>query len=210
MSVETLLQAVEYVRPLLSAPQVAEGWYEPSALPGLTVGALATHLAYAVVTVDSHLDGSPTEGAEPIDVVAYYLQTLHGEETSTWVRDATAARDGERALAGPQAILSSFDEVRERLATRLLHESPDRLMRVPIRRSMRLEEFMTTRVLEVVVHADDLAASVGLPTPSFPEECGEVVIALLVEMSRRRHGDTAVIRAFTRTERDDVQALHVF
>ena len=210
MGVSALLQATECVRPLLVAPEIASAWDYPSALPGLSVGALTAHLAYAVGSVDSHLDRPWPEGAEPIDVVAYYLQTLHGQADSESVRDATAARDAERASAGPLAVLSKFDEVVERLNARLPHESPDRLMRVPIGRCMRLDEFLTTRLLEVVVHADDLATSVGRTPPTFPAECADIVINLLVEMSRRRHGDPAVIRGFTRHERDNVYALRVF
>ena len=41
---------------------------------------------------------------------------------------------------------------------------------VPIpwqRWSLRREDFMLTRMLEVVVHADDLAVGLGVPTPPF-------------------------------------------
>ena len=210
MGVNALLQATGCVHPLLNAPEVVSGWDQPSALPGLSIGALTTHLVYAVAAVDSHLDRPWPDGAERIDVVAYYLQTLHGEENSASVRDATAARDAERALAGPATVLSGFDEVVERLTLRLPSESPDRLMRVPVGRCMPLEDFLTTRLLEVVVHADDLATSVGRTTPTFPRECTDIVINLLIEMSRRRHGDPAVIRAFTRHERDNIHALRVF
>jgi hypothetical protein len=75
---------------------------------------------------------------------------------------------------------------------------------------MRLDEFLATRVVEVMVHADEIAASVALPSPSFPSESGDAVIARLVGVCRRRRGDTAVIRAFTRRERDAVDALRVF
>lgn len=210
MSVDSFLSAIEAVGPLVAAPEVAAAWAEPSALPDLTVGALTAHLVYAAASVDSHLDRPWPDGAEVIDVVAYYLQTLHGEETSGFVRDATASRDTERALAGPAAVVAHFEAVRERLRSRLPLELPERLMRVPIGRCMRLDEFLATRVLEVMVHADDLAVSVGQPSPSFPTQCGDTIIALMVGMCRQRHGDTAVIRAFARHERDTVDALRVF
>jgi hypothetical protein len=197
VNVDAFLQALECVWPSVSAPQVAAAWEKPSALSNLTVGALTAHLAYVVDTVDSHLDRPLPEGAEPIDVVAYYLGTLHGEEDSASVRNATASRDAERAQPGPVAVLAVFDQARERLRRRLPQESPERLMRVPIARCMRLDEFLVTRVLDQ-------------PSPAFPKECGNAIIALLVEMSRRRHGDTAVIRALTRSERDTIEALRVF
>lgn len=36
--------------------------------------------------------------------------------------------------------------------------------------SLRRGDFLLTRMLEIVVHADDLAASFGIPTPSWPSK----------------------------------------
>ena len=36
--------------------------------------------------------------------------------------------------------------------------------------SLTAHDFLVTRLMEIVVHADDLAASVGLPTPEFPDD----------------------------------------
>ena len=36
--------------------------------------------------------------------------------------------------------------------------------------SLTTEDYLTTRLMEMVVHSDDLAASVGVPTPEFPED----------------------------------------
>ncbi len=210
MSVDGFLSSMDCVRPLVAAPEVATAWDEPSALEEMTVGALTAHLVYAAGSVDSHLDRPWPEGAEPIDVVAYYLGTLHGEKTSAAARQATAARDAERAWPGPAAVLTTFDEVRNRLGSRLPLEDLARLMRVPIGRCMRLDEFLVTRMLEIMVHADDLAVSIGLAPPSFPAKCGDAITGLLLEVCRQRHGDTAVIRAFARHERDKVDALRVF
>ena len=55
--------------------------------------------------------------------------------------------------------------------------------------------------MELVVHADDLACSVGLPTPEFPEEVTAPVVELLARLAVRRHGVTDVVRALSRAER---------
>jgi hypothetical protein len=75
---------------------------------------------------------------------------------------------------------------------------------------MRLDDFLLVRLVEVVVHSDDLAASVSLPTPTFTEDTSGALISFFLEMCRRRHGDAAVLRAFTRRERDTAKALLVF
>jgi hypothetical protein len=63
--------------------------------------------------------------------------------------------------------------------------------------------------VELVVHADDLAASVGVePTPPQPAATA-VAIDVLVGVARVRHGDMAVLRALARRERDTVRALRV-
>jgi hypothetical protein len=67
--------------------------------------------------------------------------------------------------------------------------------------SLRREDFLLTRLLEIVVHADDLAVSAGVPTPEFPEEVFAPVRDLLVRLAVRRHGQSAVISTPARRER---------
>lgn len=55
--------------------------------------------------------------------------------------------------------------------------------------------------MELVVHADDLAVSVAVPTPPLPATTTEPVVDLLSRLAVRRHGSTALIRALARTER---------
>jgi hypothetical protein len=55
--------------------------------------------------------------------------------------------------------------------------------------------------MELAVHSDDLAASVGVPTPELPPAAAELVLGLLTQLSIRRHGATAVLRTLSRAER---------
>jgi hypothetical protein len=59
-------------------------------------------------------------------------------------------------------------------------------------------------MLELVIHGDDLAYSVGLATPAFPARAVETVVDLLSRIALRRHGPTAVLRALSRSERAPV------
>jgi hypothetical protein len=56
-------------------------------------------------------------------------------------------------------------------------------------------------MLEIAVHDDDLAYSVGLPAPELPQEVTGMVITLLAALATDRHGPVAMIRALTRAER---------
>jgi hypothetical protein len=64
-----------------------------------------------------------------------------------------------------------------------------------------VSDFLTTRMMEVLVHSDDLAVSIGVATPDFPPMAVELVTDLLVRLATRRHGAVPVIRALSRAER---------
>jgi hypothetical protein len=70
--------------------------------------------------------------------------------------------------------------------------------------SLRRDDFLLTRMLEIVVHADDLAISLDIPTPEFPAEVFTPVRDLLMSLAVKRHGQSAVISALTRSDRTQV------
>jgi hypothetical protein len=80
----------------------------------------------------------------------------------------------------------------------------------PVRRptwgpwSISLDDFVTSRLLEVVVHCDDLAYSVGVSAPELPAQAIETVVDVLSRIAIRRHGATSVLRALSRAERAPV------
>ena len=61
----------------------------------------------------------------------------------------------------------------------------------------------------MVVHSDDLAVSVDLPTPDFPDDVVAAVLGLLTMVAVERHGQTALVRALARPQRapGDVSAF---
>lgn len=60
------------------------------------------------------------------------------------------------------------------------------------------DDFLVVRAMEKVVHAHDLACSVGVPAAEFSPEVLEPVLAAL---AARRHGQDAKLRALSRQER---------
>jgi hypothetical protein len=64
-----------------------------------------------------------------------------------------------------------------------------------------VNDLLTTRMMEIAVHSDDLAVSVGVPTPELPVRVLHPVYDLLFLLALRRHGHTAVLRALSRAER---------
>ncbi len=67
--------------------------------------------------------------------------------------------------------------------------------------ALTAHDFLVTRLMETVVHSDDLAASVGVETPEFPDDGGRAGAGLLTGLAVRRHGPTALVRALTRPQR---------
>ena len=64
-----------------------------------------------------------------------------------------------------------------------------------------LTSYLRTRRVEFVVHADDIAASVGLPPPEMDPIASGIAVEALVQMCRERAGDAEVLRALARSER---------
>ena len=71
----------------------------------------------------------------------------------------------------------------------------------------RLDDWVANRTIEILVHADDLAVSVGLDPLVLPADAARLAIQSLVDISRHREGDLTVLRALSRRERQSAEAL---
>jgi hypothetical protein len=125
----------------------------------------------------------------------------------TEARAAFLAEDA--AAGGPEALAQEWSEATGRLSARLAAEAPDRRMRVFNNLVIGLDDYLATRLVEICIHTDDLALSLGIAPPALPAAATGVAVATLVELARFRHGDTAVLRALARRERDAAAALRV-
>lgn len=199
---EAYLQAGLSAVELIGDPAVEAAWLRESALPRLSVGGLAAHLAGQVVFVARTLD-DPARPTERVQLLDHYtrVQWIGADldaEANVRIRDGgeAEAAGGAGAVAGRAA--ESLRLLRERLSA----EPSDRVVRPPAGPwGLSLDDFLVTRMMEIVVHSDDLACSVGLPTPELPHSVIDPVLALLTGLAVRRHGATAVVRALSRAER---------
>jgi Mycothiol maleylpyruvate isomerase N-terminal domain len=193
---------------LLERPELAGHWAESSVLREYSVAGLAGHLFRGMSTVERYL-GEPEPGDAGISAASYFDTVIRSADISDPVNQAIRARGEEAAAGGPGVLAGDARATLERLTSRLAGEGPGRHVRVAGGLVMTLDEYLRTRVVELVVHADDLAASVGVaPVPPQPAT-GTVAIDVLVGVARIRHGDMAVLRALARRERDTVGALRV-
>ncbi|MEJ7633913.1 maleylpyruvate isomerase N-terminal domain-containing protein [Aeromicrobium sp.] len=187
---------------LASSPEVAEAWALESACAGMTVGGLTHHVLAQVRHAVGFLSEPPAAEA-PIPLLEHYAQAAWVEaapedEANTSIRDEADVA----AAIGPQAVLSNAEPLLPRLPDVLGAPRDPDTAHIPWQGwSLATDDFLVTRAMELVVHSDDLAASVGLPTPQFPDGLVAHVVDLLAGVAMRRHGQVAVVRALSRPQR---------
>lgn len=187
---------------LASEPAVAGAWDTESACAGMTVGGLTHHLVGQVRHIANLLAEPPTDEI-PIPLLEHYeraawVSTSADDDANTSIRD-----DGNAAAAaGAAAVLGEIPPLLDRLPGLLARpRTPDTIV-IPWQGwALTTDDFLMTRSMELVVHAYDLAASVGLPTPTFPDSTAAHVVDLLAGIAMRRHGQAAIVRALSRPQR---------
>ncbi|WP_020673408.1 maleylpyruvate isomerase N-terminal domain-containing protein [Amycolatopsis nigrescens] len=187
---------------LLREPAVAGAWREPSALPEFSVAGLAGHLAYQILAIPQIL-AEPVPREPTISLLEHYgrvawIDGALDDEINVRIRDG-----GEQVAAeGPEALAARVDAVVGELAVSLASVE-DRSVRIAFWGpwSLPLDDMLITRMMELAVHSDDLAVSVGVATPELPQGAVDTVIDLLSRLAVRRHGPTGVLRALSRAER---------
>lgn len=192
---------------LLDEPAVALRWRESSLLEGFTVGDLAAHLARSTLQVEMFLDADEPSD-EPITAVDYYARLEGVRDPQSELNIGVRARSTETAVLGAAGVATAVRAALERLERRLPREPDTRLLSA-LGRALLLDEYLRTRMIEMAVHIDDLASSVGIEPPRLPRIAYTVVIDTLVGVARVQSGDLEVLHALTRRERDLNDALRV-
>jgi hypothetical protein len=197
---DAFLESSEAALGLLREPALTERWSEPSALPDFSTGGLARHLANQITGTRAHLAEVPGDSAIPI------LDHFTGNSWITSGVDSVANAGirgrSETSAAATTAgqLAGDVDAALRELRAALPGESAGRIIDLG-EWGLTLDDFLLTRVLELVVHTDDLAVSLNLPTPSLPAEATGATIVLLGRIAAWRHGPVNVIRALARQER---------
>ena len=193
----------------LRRDDLATRWSEDSALAGYSIGGLAGHLARAVLTVDRYLDRPATTG-EPTDPAGYLVRVLgtHDPVTSD-LHAGVRARGDEEAVDGPIALADRIRVARRRLEARLAAIDPEQHIEVLDGVVLTVTDYLRTRVVELVIHLDDLDVSLGEDVRDVPEEAYAITASVLAQVAVTRVGGRATVRSLARRERhpDAVRAL---
>jgi hypothetical protein len=212
--VEAYLEAVDWLIALVDHEAVAHAWGQASAVARCSVGGVAAHAIDGGVVRMVQVLRDP----EPSDARSVAVLDLFGpnrvadpnEDDLLFVILRAGAEDV--AGQGQRALLEMGRTARTVLST-LLRVTPSHRA-IPVVRipggAVPLQSYLRTRLLEVVVHGDDLVSRVtGLGAPYPPSAAVEVCLELCVELARAQLGDLAALRAFTRAGRAAPDALRV-
>lgn len=203
-----VVEAVEAAAELMERPVVGERWDEPSALDGMTVGALAAHLVRAAGSTIAYLDRTDVS-TEPEDELLTPITYFHAAVASP-IHDQIRNVSSDEARIGHMATVDKCADLVSRMADRLAAEPEDRLVGALGGRMLSLDDFCRTRLIEVLLHLDDLATSVDEPRPDTDPEGVAIVIEILTGIARHLHGDWGVLHALARVERSDADVFPVF
>jgi len=195
-NVGIFLETANVVHTAIADKAVAAAWERPSVLEEQRVSNLCGHLARGTWVVGEYLAAGPPTGPPDFYSAAEYFALLSDRATeefhrANWQREAILVPfDHGELVTMLSDRLAGLDEV-------LRSGAPDRPVAVFSGLVIRLNDYLATRIVEHVVHLDDLARSVGRdpwPTP----QCEALVVTLGAEIGLRRRGPTAMVRALYR------------
>ena len=193
--------AVGQLTELVGAKDVGDAWGQESCLPGMTVGGLARHLVSQPECAVAFLTTPGPPDTQVLSLVGHY-------DRVDWIRapvdaaENTSIRDdfNQMASAGHLEAVAVLARASEHVDAAMAAAGVTTY--VPWQDcALPTDDFLVVRLMEIVVHADDLACSVGLATPQFDPEVLESALALLAALAVRAHGQSAVLRALSRQER---------
>ncbi|MBG6104299.1 hypothetical protein IW249_004713 [Micromonospora vinacea] len=193
---------------LIRRSEVTERWSDPSALPHLSVGGLACHLGRQAVRA-AELLPMPTDLPVLEAADNHYERAAWVSEGSPDKNTVASGSDEADAARGAADLHARSARAVEEVGDLLSRGAAREVVPIPWQGwALRRGDFLLTRQLEIVVHSDDLAVSIGVPTPEFPADVFEPVRDLLVRLAVRRRGQSALISALSRSERaQDISAF---
>jgi len=195
--------AASAVADLIASPAVGDHWGERSCLEGFTVGGLAGHIVRSVQALVELLERPLPEGARVVTPAEFFgVNKPKGPVLADPIAKYIVDVGENRAKFGQGAVVGTFRELVGQ-AEEVLGDLTATTIIPTIRVSdgvTSLGIYLTTRVVELVVHGDDLASSVGIDWQP-PFSAGALAIGILVQIATEQHGAVEVLRVLTRTER---------
>jgi hypothetical protein len=196
---ETFLQTAQVVLAALRDDRVGQAWHQESVLEHQRVGGLAGHLARGGVWVVDDYLGSSALPEERVRSAAEYFARVTELSTPEAEREVRE-RGAQVAEQGQESLCATLEARLGALTERLAVVGQDRHLGVAGGTlTIPLAEYLKTRIVEQVVHLDDLARSVNHDPWPVTGEAQHLVIHLGVDIGIQRHGTDAMIRCLYRS-----------
>jgi len=201
---ELFLTTARVVRSAIGDDLVAQAWDRPSILEDQRVGGIAGHLARGGVwVVDDYLNAEIPDAPRLRSAAVYFAQSAEflNAEDHRLIRE----RGAQVAARGHRDVCATLDARLAALTDRLVDEPAGRIVGaaggVAV---MTLDSYLETRIVEQVVHLDDLARSVQREPWTVPDAAVGLAIHIGVDIARLRHGATQTLRMLYRSRLDPV------
>lgn len=174
------------------AGSVGDSQWNAPAVGGWTVGELLVHASRAGSTITTYAsESAPRSLTSAAD---YYLAVLGDDAIHESVAERARAQAAEVDEPVPDYLRRTFEQ-----AELTLQRTPAGQVLGTFAGGITLEDYLPTRVVELVVHGIDLADALGVE-PQVPETAMLVTLETLAQLAVRRPGgfDPAVLlRAMT-------------
>lgn len=175
MVVEALAREVGSVGKALHRFKTAD-WIAPTRCPPMSVLDLVAHMLGGAARIEQMLDDGPIDDEPQKDAVTYFRYDPAAE--APWILQR--AQERAASFEDTSAVVKAWDEQWSH-ALRRARESGDPVL-PGIFGTIRLSEFLRTRVLEVTVHHMDVDDALGKdphPDPGALEATGDILRGLL-------------------------------
>ncbi len=162
-SVVTYTEAAATVAELVD--RVGDDLWESPALGEWDMRALVGHTSRAMVTVLTYIE-RPAETEDITSPEGYYalMPSMTGEGVNS---SAVAERGRQAGAALGENPAAAFRDLVDRVVARLADAGPDALIQT-IAGGMRLDSYLPTRTVELVVHGLDIARAAALDVSFSP------------------------------------------
>lgn len=155
-------------------------WVRATRLPAWDLGQLLAHTLRAPTRVTAYLD-QPEPGVAELDWLDYWRRANDTDPAGVAQRAIRDASDRD-----PDELPEAFSNAWRDAVAAAGEVGAARLLPGPFG-AMRLDHYLTTRVLELTVHGLDVRAALGLP--EVPTADGTAVTVAVLEALRGSSGD---------------------
>ncbi|MCU1496072.1 MAG: uncharacterized protein JWM47_25 [Acidimicrobiales bacterium] len=166
--------ASTWYRSLVGA--VEDHRWDQAALGDWSVRELVVHTARAYKTIVEYVHGEVKDDT-PIYSAAGYFRTVLAEQTPHVHISQRATREAV-SVTDPVAHVDEWAAKSEKLVDRSVADAPVRTFVG----EMTLDQYLATRVVELVIHGLDLAAAIDLPTPA-PAGSARLALEVLTDLA---------------------------